>query len=561
VVCHRPGQSGPFNLTTFEEVRKHAKEIGEVTARRYMPPWLPEKGYGEFAGERRLSPTELGLIQQWVAEGAPEGAFVSTMTPPVFSTNDWQLGQPDLVIALPTPYTLPADGKDVYRNFIIPVPLEAKRFVKAFEFRPGSRTVHHAFIHTDRSRQARRLQPADGAVGFDGMDTPPGTDGPNGFFASWQPGRIASKGVEGLAWELEKNSDIVLQVHMRPSGKAESVQPRLAFYFTDQAPTNTPFKICLTSLQIDIPAGAKDYLIEDSYTMPIDAEVLAILPHAHYLCKEMRGFATLPDGSRKWLLLIRNWDFNWQGDYRYQEPLFLPKGSKLTMQFTYDNSVENIRNPNSPPQRVRYGVQSSDEMGEFWLQVLPRQRDDLNVIAADYSVHLFKDTVDYNLYRLRVNPNDARAHNGLGMAYLAQHRVQEALGELKTAVRLDPGLDEAHYRLGLVFRQLGRVGEAKTEFETAVRLNPQNQKAHGNLGLISMQLNELKEAEEHFSKALQMNPEDGIAHDSLGLIMMQDGRLKEAQAHFREAGRITPRDKLIALHLETVARMLAPGAR
>jgi len=147
--CHRPGQSGPFNLITFDDVHKRAKQIAEVTSTRYMPPWLPEKGFGDFANERRLTATELGLIQQWIAEGAVESPASNAALPPV-PADDWQLGKPDLVITMPTPYTLPASGKDVYRNFIIPVPPETKRFVRAFEFRPGNKVVHHAFMYTDR---------------------------------------------------------------------------------------------------------------------------------------------------------------------------------------------------------------------------------------------------------------------------------------------------------------------------------------------------------------------------------------------------------------------------
>ena len=555
VGCHRPGQSGPFNLITFEDVHKRAKQIAEVTGTRYMPPWLPEKGYGDFANERRLTATELGLLQQWIAEGAVEGAGSNGALPPV-PADDWQLGKPDLVITMPTPYTLPASGKDVYRNFIVPVPSETKRFVRAFEFRPGNKVVHHAFMYTDRTRQARRLQQGqDGLAGFDGMDTPPSADGPNGFFASWQPGKIASKGMDGLAWELGNQSDILFQLHMKPSGKPELVQPSLALYFTDEPPTNTPFKLCLTSYQIDIPAGSTNYLIEDSYTLPVGAELLGILPHAHYLGKEMRGFATLPDGTRKWLLWIRNWDFNWQGDYRYKQPIFLPKGSKLTMQFAYDNSTNNIRNPNSPPQRVRYGVQSTDEMGELWLQLLPANGRELNTLATDYSSHILRDRIDYNNYRLRLNPNDARGHSGLGTAYLMQNRLPEAYQELQTAVQLDPKLDEAHYYLGILLRQFGKPVEARAQFEAAIQISPEHQRAHGNLGLVLMELNDLKGAEEEFRTALRMNGDDSIAHDSLGVIMMQDGRLREAEEHLRQAARIAPQDRRVAEHLQSLARL------
>lgn len=554
VACHRPGQSGPFNLISFEEVKKHVKDIAEVTAKRYMPPWLPEKGYGEFANERRLNATELGLVQQWIREGAPEGSGPKPATPKQ-STEPWQLGKPDLVISLPTPYSLPASGRDVYRNFVVPTKVEAPRFVKAFEFRPGSKVVHHGFFYTDRSGQSRQIQQPGGTAGFDGMDTPRGADGPEGFFTSWQPGKVPSGGAEGLAWELAKDSDVLFQLHMKPSGKPELVEPSLGLYFTDRPPTNNPFKIALTSLRIDIPAGARISVVEDSYILPVDLQVLAVLPHAHYLCKEMRGFATLPDGSQKWMLLIRQWDFNWQGDYRYKEPVFLPKGTKLGMQFTYDNSVENIRNPNSPPQRVQYGMQTSDEMGELWFQVLPKDRRDLETLRANYTSRLVRDSVDYNLYRLRINPQDARAHSGLGLAYNMANRLQEAHSELTKAVLLDPNMDEGHYRLGTLLRQLGKPAEAKTEFEATIRLNPQHYRAHGNLGLILMELNELVQAEEHFRTAMRINPNDEIAHDSLGVIMMNDGRLAEAEREFREAARLNPDDQEAQKHLEAVKRI------
>jgi len=553
VTCHRPGQSGPFNLITFEDVHKHAKQIGEVTARRYMPPWLPEKGHGEFLGERRLSASELGLLQQWIAEGSSEGTPPSTPLPPL-PDNEWQLGKPDLVISLPKPYTLGPSGKDVYRNFVIPVELDHKQFVKAFEFKPNSKTIHHAFIHTDRTRQSRHHQQENGALGFDGMDTPPGADGPDGFFVSWQPGKVPSRTPEGLAWILPKNSDILLQVHMRPSGKPELVQPSVAFYFTDQPPTNTPVKICLTSMRIDIPPGERDHLIEDSYTLPVDAELLGILPHAHYLGKELRGFALLPDGTKKSLLLIRDWDFNWQGDYRYKNPVLLPKATQLKMEFTYDNSIQNIRNPNSPPQRVRYGVQSSDEMGELWFQLLPANRKDASVLAANYASRALRDQIDYNLYRLAIDPNDAKAHASLGTTYLALNRLQEGHDELQTAIRLDPKFDEAHYQLGLALRQLQKPADARVQFDLAVQLNPNHYRAHGNLGLVLMQLNDLDQAETHLRTAIQIYPEDAIAHDSLGVVLFQTGRLREAEAEIREAARLDPQDKVILDHLQAIQR-------
>ena len=175
-----------------------------------------------------------------------------------------------------------------------------------------------------------------------------------------------------LSWELRPNTDLVLQLHLHPSGKPEQVQPSVGFYFTGEPPTNTPFRLNLNPLTLDIPAGASDYSVEDNYRLPVDVELLGVLPHAHYLAKRMEGYAVLPDGSRHDLLLIKDWDFNWQGDYRYAHPVHLPKGTTLAMRFAYDNSSKNVRNPNHPPRRVRYGLQTTDEMAELWFQVLPR---------------------------------------------------------------------------------------------------------------------------------------------------------------------------------------------
>jgi tetratricopeptide (TPR) repeat protein len=280
-----------------------------------------------------------------------------------------------------------------------------------------------------------------------------------------------------------------------------------------------------------------------------------VLPHAHYLCKEMRGFATLPDGTRKELLWIRQWNFDWQGDYRYKNPVFLPKGTKMEMKFTYDNSAKNIRNPNSPPQRMRYGVQSSDEMGELWFQVLPRNGNDLPLLTRDYSPRLIQSRIDYNFYRLRLDPSDARAHAALGSTYLMAGRTQDAYPELQKAIRLDPSLDDPHYYLGLLYRYGGKVAEAKAEFEKTIALSPEHGRAYGNLGLVLLQLNDLQAAEQQFVAALRINAEDAIAHDSLGLIMMQNGRLSEAEEHLRAANRINPQDASYAQHLASLLQL------
>lgn len=515
--CHRPGQSSPFPLLTFLDVSKHAKVIVDVVQNRIMPPWLPDRGHGHFVGERGLSQVQIDTVVRWANQGAAEGLTADLPPQPVW-TDGWQLGPPDLVVRMPEPFTVPAEGRDVYRNFVIPIPGELKRFVRGVEIHPGSKQVHHAFLRFDRTRESMRLDKKDAEPGFGGMNTPGSAYNPGGQFLSWQPGKVQTLHAEGLAWPLEPHSDAVLQVHLQPSGKSESLQAEIGFYFTDRAPTNTPFKIGLRSMSIDIPAGITNYIVTDSYALPVDVDLIGILPHAHYLAKEMHCWATLPDGTTRSLLLIRQWDFKWQGDYRFSQPIFAPKGTKLNMRFTYDNSAGNPRNPNQPPKHVKYGVQTSDEMAEMWMQVLPRHPSELRSLSDDYSKHAIHTAVAYNEYLLRENPKNGRAHVELGKIRLMRGQPG-ALELFRAAVQLEPDIDEAHYHLGLMLEQNGDAVGARIEYETTIRLNPDFFEAHNNLGLICMASDRLAQAVFHFKEVLRINPGDEIALKNLDLVL------------------------------------------
>ena len=516
--CHRPGQSAPFSLLSYEGVRKKGKLIGKVTESRYMPPWLPEHGYGQFAGERWLSMDEIGLIKQWLAEGAVEGK--ATDLPPVPKwPEEWGLGQPDLIVTLPSDYQLAPDGKDVYRNFLVPIPTTERRYVKAVEFHPGNnKVVHHAFIEVDATRQSRHLADQASPPGFDGMQLPESVQMPGGQMLGWQPGKPPYVSPDGLSWVLEPNSDLVLQLHLHPSGKPEPVRSAIGFYFTDKPPTNTAIRINLQRYSIDIPAGAKDYSIENRYLLPVDVDLLRILPHTHYLGKELQGYAILPGGAKKWLILIKNWDFNWQGDYRYAEPVFLPKGTTLVMHFTYDNSADNIHNPSQPPRRVKYGLQTTDEMGELWFQVLPRNAADREKLAKDHFVKLAQDAVERNQLLLQTNPQDAEAQLRLGSAFYVLGRTTEALDLLRAATQLRPDDNTVHYQLGSIYLRQNRLDEAKKEFETVLRLKPDDFQASGSLGSVLLRQGNLDQAEFYFENTLRINPEDPIARANLARV-------------------------------------------
>src|SRR5262245_13038309 len=326
--CHRPGEIGPFSLITYDDVRRHATQIAAVTARRAMPPWKPAPGRGAFQNERRLTDAELDAIQKWIADGAPEGAAADRPPassglegrPPRF-TSAWQLGTPDLVVTMPVPFTVPADGADVFRTFVIPIPLTAARYVRALEFHPGNaRVVHHANLGVDRTRSSRHLDARDPEPGYaGGMERD--ARYPEGQLLGWTPGQAAHAVPEGTQWRLEPGSDLVVQLHLQPTGRPETVRVSAGFYFTDTPPTRVPIGLRLGSETIDIAAGARDYVVSDRYTLPTAVDVVAIQPHAHNLARRMEATATLPDGSRRSLIVIDDWDFRWQDVYRYTTPI------------------------------------------------------------------------------------------------------------------------------------------------------------------------------------------------------------------------------------------------
>lgn len=367
--CHHPGAVGPFSLLTYADAAKRASLIARVTTTRYMPPWLPSAPH--FQGERRLSDAEIASIQRWAASGAHEGNPAEAPAAPLFAS-EWPLGAPGLETEMPVAFELPADGPDLYRCFVIPLRNAPDRYVKAIDIRPGNaRVVHHALLFQDVTHQVQRRDTGSGYPCF-------GTPGflPARGLGGWTPGKQPVPAPPGMAETLYAGADLVLQVHYHPTGKPESDRTRVALYFTPEKPRRRLVDIALESNRIDIPAGLADYHVADHFTLPVDVDVIGVIPHAHYVCKEMRGYAVLPGGARRTLIHIPEWNFNWQEQYRYPAPVRLPAGTRLEMDFVYDNSDANPRNPNHPPQRVVYGPASTDEMAGLHLEVVPVRESD-----------------------------------------------------------------------------------------------------------------------------------------------------------------------------------------
>jgi len=371
--CHRPGEVAPFSLLTYADAAKKAGLLAIVTGKRVMPPWKAEPGYGSFANERRLSEPQISLMREWAKAGAPEGDAKDKPTPPVFP-NGWAAGQPDKVLTLSHKFEVAADGPDQYRCFVLPLDTAQDVYLSGMEFRPGNRrVVHHALVYADTTGTARKLA-ADSPDGsytcFGGPKFPP-----SGLLGGWAPGASPPPDSPSLSQLIRQGTDIVVQIHYHPSGKPEEDQSSLGLKFSGP-PTKGRAGIVLSNRRIAIPAGDPHYVVKTGVTLPRDVDVFGITPHAHYLGTNMQVNAVLPDGTTQHLIRIEDWDFNWQGQYRYKEPVHLPQGTRVELEYVYDNSENNPHNPAHPPVPVTWGEETQNEMAVLFLSVaLPSPAD------------------------------------------------------------------------------------------------------------------------------------------------------------------------------------------
>ena len=531
--CHRPGQPVPFNLMTYADAKRRAGAIAEAVEGRHMPPWLPERGGPAFVGERGLSESEISIIRRWAAAGAPEGDPAERPQPRSWPAG-WELGQPDLVVTMPRAYTLAPVGRDVYRNVILPIKVPATRFVRAVEFRTEGAPVHHAVIRVDRGRASAARDGLDGQPGFEGMQAADVQD-PDGHFIGWAPGRGPIVAPDGLPWRLDASSDLVVELHLLPGKTPVAVRPQVGLYFTETPPTGTPVLIVMGNKAIDIPAGAADYAIEDAYELPVDASVLSVYPHAHYLGKEMTVRAVRPDGGTQALIHIPRWSFHWQQDYRYVTPMALPRGTRITMRYTYDNSGANHDNPNHPPRRVRAGPQSSDEMGNLGVQLLPRTAADAATLTTSFEAHAAAIDLAGAQMLAGQDPSNAANHAAVGMAFSRLRRFAEAVPPLERAVQLDPAAANARNHLAGALLAIGRSREAVEQFRQAAALAPRDAHLQYNYARVLADAGDTPSAIGALAQTLALAPDFAEAHQLLGSQLFAAGRLADALPHLKRA--------------------------
>ena len=535
--CHHPGGAGPFSLLTYANAKRWGSQVVTVTQSRYMPPWLPEPRHGDFADNRRLSDADLTRLKQWLHAGMPEGDPKQAPAVPVYDVA-WQMGKPDLILKQAQPFTLPAGGTDVFRNFVFPYPLKQGHYIRAMEIRPGApQVVHHANVLIDRTGSFRLQHPDDWQAGIPGMEIlldAGNTFDPDSHFLFWKPDTPALIEPEGMPWRLDSGNDLILNIHLKPSGKSEVIDSEIGLYFTDKPPTKQPMLLQLDRDDaLDIPAGDKDFTVEDSLTLPVDVQALGVYPHAHYLGKDMQAWATLPNGQKKWLVWIRDWDIDRQSVYRYREPALLPKGTVLHMRYLYDNSTANPRNPHNPPIRVRAGNRSEDEMAHLWLQVLPVPA---NPNGSDPRL-LLEEAWMRN--RLTHTFEDRVSLYNLGAALAGEGKYTEAIAEYNQILKSVPGDPGTMIALGAALNGAGQWQQARDVFAKIIASTKASKSqmcdARFDLATLDLHQQQLRPAEEEFQEQLTACPEDSDTHNGLAATLAAEGQASAAQAEYRRS--------------------------
>lgn len=390
--CHRPGAVAPFALERFEDIRGHAAQIKAMVELELMPPWQPRPGTERFRDELRLSSRQRALIAEWINSDMPYGDVANLPPLPTYP-DGWQLGEPDLIVQVPEPFAVPADGPDIYQYFVLPTGLTSDRLVSAIEYRASNpRVVHHASFRFDDAGHAKRLDdhfPGPGYRHFGGWGFETG-----GTLGGWAVGVLPQRFPTGWGRPLKANSDLVLQTHYHPSGKPESDQATVGLYFAPPEARQRIGELIVANRRLSIPPHESRFRHSASYTLPVDVTLHSVLPHTHLLGRELTAFARYPHGRRERLIHIDDWRFNWQGHYFYRQPVRLPRGTVIEFDVVFDNSDANPLNPFSPPRHITWGESTSEEMAVCFFDVSTDTAADLDHLLTDNRQALDRHAVE-----------------------------------------------------------------------------------------------------------------------------------------------------------------------
>jgi hypothetical protein len=364
-VCHRPGEIAPFSMMTYEETRKQAAAIKSAVKAKVMPPWFADPAYGKFSNSTALTPAEVETLIAWVDAGAPRGD-AKDMPPPANFVEGWQIGKPDLIYELPKPYDVPATGIVDYQHIIVPTGFTKDTWVQAAEVRPTDRSVvHHiiAFVREPKSNWFKGQVPGEFFIApqVKTKEEPDTSALPSDFLVGYAPGQPAEILQPGEAKLIKAGSDFVFQVHYTPNGKAVRDQTKLGIVLAKAPPRERVLTLSATNGTFRIPPGDANYRADASFEVGADVKLTGLHPHMHGRGKDFEYRVVFPNGETRVLLSVPHYEWHWQNWYTLEQPILLPKGSRIDCTAHFDNSKNNPDNPD-PTKEVTWGEQSYDEM-------------------------------------------------------------------------------------------------------------------------------------------------------------------------------------------------------
>jgi hypothetical protein len=370
--CHRPGEVAPMSFMTYDQVRPWAKAMKTAVLTKKMPPWSADPHYGKFSNDRSLSQTEMDTLVAWVDAGSPAGNPKDAPKPREYFEG-WQIGKPDVVYELPAPIDVPASGVVDYTYVVIPTNFTEDKWIQFAEVRPDARSaVHHVlaflrppgnsflkdakpgvpYIPRRRVSEGRQGGQAQGNI----QDQIPGE-----MLVGYAPGLPPTQCKPGDAKLIKAGSDIVLQLHYTPNGKAVTDRSKFGLIFAKEPPQKRVMTMMAMNFFLKIPPGEPNYEVHSHATLEQDVNLVSLMPHMHLRGKDFLYKAVYPTGESQVLLSVPKYDFSWQIAYGLDQELVLPKGTRIECTAHFDNSANNPSNPD-PTKEVRWGDQTFEEM-------------------------------------------------------------------------------------------------------------------------------------------------------------------------------------------------------
>ncbi len=414
--CHRPGEIGPFSLTNYDQVKNYGQMIKFVTESKYMPPWKADPNYQHYLEENFLTDDQINKIASWVDGNMPYGEAADEPSFPDYPEGS-TLGKPDLVLNFKAKFNHKGNNKDQYWYFVLPTNLPENKVIKAIELRPGNKKiVHHALFFQDTTGTARSFDDKTAEYGFSantqGFDTDVVLTKEQ--FPGYVPGQKPIRFPESLGQKLNKNSDLVIQMHYAPTSVAQSDSSSVNIFFADKEEKIDRFIKDRIMLPSDLPGGFFSFIIpanqkktfQGKWKINQDISILSVFPHMHLLGKKWKVWLSKPDGSIENLMKIDDWDFNWQGGYYFKKFIVAPKNSIVYAEAEYDNTVNNPANPSSPPKTVSWGENTTDEMYYFPLLFVPYKTGDENVVFDQSTAveDVSNKDIDNRIFAISPNP-------------------------------------------------------------------------------------------------------------------------------------------------------------